>query len=349
MNKNALLSALADYVGYGAFVLLGYLLYFHTAYFQALLQPEAKKIILLLIQGYILFGFFYFFIRNSLFPRYLKEESKAILVFRFFFNLPKRIRPIAFAIPKDTKFLDLSIDEKTRVALLSFVVKFFYFPLMLSFFIGHFFSVSNSLQNRPQELFTASSFFNWGFFFLFNLMFLVDTLIFTVGYLLEARWLKNGIKSVDPYLSGWVVALLSYPPFNGAFEQLFRVNAEGLNFFFNQYSVMFALRVLILLLYGIYVWATIALFTKASNLTNRGIVGHGPYRFIRHPAYAAKNIAWWLETLPYFTSFTQIIPLLIWNTLYVLRALTEERHLLKDPDYKEYVKKVKWRFIPKIF
>ncbi len=48
----------------------------------------------------------------------------------------------------------------------------------------------------------------------------------------------------------------------------------------------------------IFSWASIALGFKASNLTNRGIVTHGPYAFVRHPGYAAKNFAWWLGALP---------------------------------------------------
>ena len=38
-----------------------------------------------------------------------------------------------------------------------------------------------------------------------------------------------------------------------------------------------------------------------------------------------------------------------WVYIYYLRAITEERHLIKDPEYQEYAKKVKHRFIPKIF
>ncbi len=49
---------------------------------------------------------------------------------------------------------------------------------------------------------------------------------------------------------------------------------------------------------AVFSWASIALGFKASNLTNRGIVTHGPYAFVRHPAYAAKNLAWWLGALP---------------------------------------------------
>lgn len=41
-----------------------------------------------------------------------------------------------------------------------------------------------------------------------------------------------------------------------------------------------------------------------------------------------------------------IVSLAAWTFIYFLRALTEERHLLKDQDYVEYVKKVKYMFVP---
>lgn len=47
--------------------------------------------------------------------------------------------------------------------------------------------------------------------------------------------------------------------------------------------------------------------------------------------------------------FTLWISILIWIYIYYLRSITEERHLIKDPEYKKYVEKVKYRFIPKVF
>lgn len=52
-------------------------------------------------------------------------------------------------------------------------------------------------------------------------------------------------------------------------------------------------------LWGIFAWASLSLGFKASNLTNRGIVTKGPYRWVRHPAYAAK-LGIWLIQLVFF-------------------------------------------------
>lgn len=49
---------------------------------------------------------------------------------------------------------------------------------------------------------------------------------------------------------------------------------------------------------AIYSRASLALGFKASNLTNRGIVSHGPYKYVRHPAYICKNLAWIIGGFP---------------------------------------------------
>ena len=108
--------------------------------------------------------------------------------------------------------------------------------------------------------------------------------------------------------------------------------------------------------------SSFSLFTKASNLTNRGIVDWGPYRIIRHPGYVAKNMFWLTTLIPVFIPNTSspdftwtaylvssaviIWGFLGWGTIYFLRAITEERFLMKDPDYVAYCKKVRYRFIP---
>jgi protein-S-isoprenylcysteine O-methyltransferase Ste14 len=108
---------------------------------------------------------------------------------------------------------------------------------------------------------------------------------------------------------------------------------------------------------GVYAWATLALGLRASNLTNRGIVTTGPYRWIRHPAYVAKNLSWWIGATPLFLKFActdprRLVPAILgtaaWSGIYVLRALTEERHLGSDPDYQAYRSRVRWRFIPRL-
>ena len=51
----------------------------------------------------------------------------------------------------------------------------------------------------------------------------------------------------------------------------------------------------------------------------------------------------WIE------AFGMVLGSIVWTFIYYMRAMTEERHLSLDPDYREYCKKVKYRFIPKVW
>jgi hypothetical protein len=100
---------------------------------------------------------------------------------------------------------------------------------------------------------------------------------------------------------------------------------------------------MILLLVAIYVWSTIAFGARFSNLTHRGIITNGPYRYSKHPAYLSKNLSWWLISTPFMLSgnaaqsLRACILLCMLNGIYYLRAKTEERHLSLDPVYRQYV------------
>jgi protein-S-isoprenylcysteine O-methyltransferase Ste14 len=98
----------------------------------------------------------------------------------------------------------------------------------------------------------------------------------------------------------------------------------------------------LLALTGLYVWATVIFGIRFSNLTHRGIVTNGPYRYFRHPAYLAKSLFWWLMYLPFVPvtdpadAVRATILLLGVNAIYLARARTEERHLMTDPKYRAY-------------
>lgn len=72
------------------------------------------------------------------------------------------------------------------------------------------------------------------------------------------------------------------------------------------------------------------------------------YGLIRHPGTTTKLLFWLLQAALYrqFWSARHLFGYLGWGLLYVLRALTEERHLSKFAEYRAYRKKVKYRFIP---
>src|SRR3546814_15850947 len=49
--------------------------------------------------------------------------------------------------------------------------------------------------------------------FLISFMFVVDVAFATVGYMLTMKPLDAHIRTANPYMTGWVAALIFYPPF----------------------------------------------------------------------------------------------------------------------------------------
>ncbi|MBI2996516.1 MAG: isoprenylcysteine carboxylmethyltransferase family protein [Candidatus Melainabacteria bacterium] len=261
-----------------------------------------------------------------------------------FFVLLKRIG-LMVATRDPSQIAGLFKVKRFNNFCLTCLVKGFFLPLMTMFMFHHVTTVQ-SLVSRIATPMEGIQLAHWFLDLIYNSLFIVDTGVALVGYGLELKWLGNKTKSVEPTMFGWAVALMCYPPFNRISGDYFPLmDRQDLFIEFTEEQKIF-IRIIIVLLYVVFVWATIALGVRFSNLSNKGIVDRGPYRFIRHPAYASKNIAWWFEHLQYMKGFHNVLFLCCWNLVYTIRAITEERHLMKDPEYKAYCKKVKYRFIP---
>jgi protein-S-isoprenylcysteine O-methyltransferase Ste14 len=259
--------------------------------------------------------------------------------------------------------LNLRLSLAAKQAGLALLLKFFFAPLMINWCLIHIADLSGSLLQliggiesglSGRALFDTSLF--WA---AFQLILFVDTLLFTLGYIIELPALGNRIRTVDPTFFGWFICLACYPPFNDFTGRFLEWQSSDFPHFANDF-VHLTVNVALLIALAIFSWASIALGFKASNLTNRGIVTHGPYAFVRHPAYAAKNLAWWLGALPTLGMMLadgswrgmaySLLALFGWTTIYALRAITEERHLLlSDNGYAQYAQKVQWRFVPGIW
>lgn len=223
----------------------------------------------------------------------------------------------------------------------AWTVKGFFLAFMLSIVPGNFASVvdwriDHAFAN-PVNL-TA---------FLIAIMFMIDVCMATVGYLLTCKPLDSHIRSANPTLAGWVAALICYPPFvlmgAGGPLDYHAGGAEWDMWTQGHTSVQWLLGGWLVLLTAIYAWATVAFGIRFSNLTHRGILTHGPYRWTRHPAYLSKNLFWWFSALPFLTlsgSLTDMVRncamLAVTNAVYYWRARTEEAHLSADPDYRAY-------------
>jgi len=237
-----------------------------------------------------------------------------------------------------------------RVAVLTTLLKGLFAPFMGAFANGWAIVTGENSDLGFLELFNRH-----GFWLAMKLILFVDVVFFTIGYLVEMPCLKNEIRSVDPTLLGWAAALLCYPPFN---ELTARILGSSVSDFpkFDDPMTHLALNLLLLILMAVYASASVALGLKASNLTHRGIVARGPYAWVRHPAYAAKNMAWWIASIPFvlvafdesiFAGVTAMASVIGWSMLYVLRAVTEEDHLRSvDGEYATYAARVRYRFVP---
>ena len=182
---------------------------------------------------------------------------------------------------------------------------------------------------------------------LITTMFLVDVQLATVGYLLTMRPLDSHIRTANPYLAGWVAALICYPPFtlmNGGGPLDYQVATASWSSWFADFPALLAIwGALLVVLTGVYAYATVAFGLRFSNLTHRGILTHGPYKWTRHPAYLAKNAYWWAATLPFIVTSGSLTDALrnsalmaLVSAVYYWRARTEEKHLLADPVYQAY-------------
>ena len=243
-----------------------------------------------------------------------------------------------------------SYSLEVKHTFLFYLVKFFFIPLMVPATVYYF--------NRSLDIFlysvitdnTVIGYFN-GFVFplLVNVIATIALAYYSFGYLVDSTKLKSKVKSVEPTMFGWIVVLICYAPFFWLAIQVIPFHTKDIVFFVNQ-EVTFIVRIGLLFVMLFKVWSIASLGAKCSNLTNRGIVSKGPYKWIRHPHYLAKLIVWWVTFLPVLIhNYWAIGSMIFWTMIYVLRALTEENHLQSDKDYVEYCSKVKWRFIPYVF
>jgi protein-S-isoprenylcysteine O-methyltransferase Ste14 len=183
---------------------------------------------------------------------------------------------------------------------------------------------------------------------LLDIFYAVDILFAVLGYILALRFLDTHIQSTEPTVLGWAVCLACYSPFYSIFG--IGLLPEQSVFQWDQWlasnPVLFYIcggSIIVLSL--IYALATVAIGYRMSNLTYRGLITSGPYRFTKHPAYVSKVISWWLVSLPFLSTeglaaaSIQSLSMTAITVIYYLRAKTEENHL---SNYSEYVQYANW-------
>jgi protein-S-isoprenylcysteine O-methyltransferase Ste14 len=80
---------------------------------------------------------------------------------------------------------------------------------------------------------------------------------------------------------------------------------------------------------------------------NRGVQTDGLYSYVRHPLYASE-LLWMLGFVLANPSAPNVALWITECALQFARAVAEERFLLADPSYKEYLARVRYRLIPRL-
>lgn len=227
--------------------------------------------------------------------------------------------------------------EEFRNYLFGWCVKGFFLPLMLSFLA----------INIERLLTTGFSFETFADFYLslINLIFSLDVTFGAIGYLLTCRALDSHIRKPEFTAFGWFFTLICYPPFLSVISKSFvslKEEQTWQDILITTPCIYLTWGFVIILLLGVYVWATVCFGCRFSNLTNRGIITYGPYRYMKHPAYFFKCLAWWFLLTP-FMSFSSLdlmvkacLLLCLKCGIYFARAKAEERLLSEDPAYVLY-------------
>lgn len=284
--------------------------------------------------------------------------SKNVLILRWLARVAGKVIGRATSSPVQPTF-------KEKNAFVFLLIKLFYGPLMLNSLCLEL-NVFPLLWQQFLQSPTVVSLADAGYAMFVSGVFLIDSALFCFGYHAEAFWLKNPVRYVETSLSGLLVCLACYAPFNNVTASFFGPsNGEVIILFRGElhHPLTWVLRGLAVMALLLLTSSSLSLFTRASNLTNRGIVSRGPYALVRHPGYMGKNLFWLLTLIPAFFAVDTSDPgfswaqhglfcaatvcgFIVWCSIYTLRALTEERLLMRDPDYAAYCRKVKYRFIP---
>jgi protein-S-isoprenylcysteine O-methyltransferase Ste14 len=185
-------------------------------------------------------------------------------------------------------------------------------------------------------------------------MLAIYTLLIAVlvpGYLFSSRLLATHLRAVDATLLGWAVTLACYRPLSVAvFDRWLAYRGAAADRASEKPwailtgdvpALLLAAGMAIILLELLHLWGEATFGLRASNLSNRGIICCGPYRFTKHPIYLSKCLGWLLIYMPFaiaspVANFRSTILFAVVCALFFARAYAEERLLARDPDYVAY-------------
>lgn len=236
-----------------------------------------------------------------------------------------------------------------RKVLLNLVMRAYFIPFMV---VQVYITMDSAIR------FSADDFNNYNLMtilvWLSSMLWFMDALVASAGYSIESRWAENRTRSIDMTVGGWLVCMACYEPFNQVTGTLFPfgpfiANVAPESFVFAEQTAIYIFKMVEIALLVALIYSDLSLGPSGVNITLKRLQTRGPYGIIRHPGTVCKLSLWWLQTAFYaqfWASPQLIIGHLAWNALYILRAYTEERHLCKHEEYRAYMARVRYRFIP---
>jgi protein-S-isoprenylcysteine O-methyltransferase Ste14 len=232
---------------------------------------------------------------------------------------------------------DISLLKKVNLKqhFLAWIVKLYFLPLMFVYLVG------NSSYRFDNS--TVTSIYDS----VYNGIYFIDVAFVCVGYTFANNLSDTQIRSTEPTMLGWACTLICYQPFWSLIGSNYISYSGSWGYWLQndpRLQVLWAFSIILCL--SLYIWATISFGSRLSNLTHRGILICGPYKYLRHPAYIGKLASYFLIYVPFIGNdlITVIRHCILWGMLggvYYLRAKTEEAHLRSiGPEYDMYAKEV---------
>ena len=173
-----------------------------------------------------------------------------------------------------------------------------------------------------------------------------------IGYFWESWFTKSRFREIDLHPIHWFVVLMCYTPFIGLAVKFvpFPSLAAKSTLLIGNSTFNSGIEIALLIFLVLYVLSGSALNFSTPNLCYKKIQTKGPYAIVRHPATTFKLGYFFLAFFRYRAAYTLtgFICYLVWMIVYICRALVEESFLKKFSDYRRYMKKTKYRFIPRI-
>ena len=354
-KKDVLKHYLSSVFVYG-FVLL--LLFIMPAFNQDITNSKISYLTVLLVY-YILYVVLAY-------PIFAKFKPQSILNSRNVTIIDYLKRQFKKA-PIEEKFANISMNEAEKQSFVILFIKAFFGSYCLSLLCNKYLiQLDYSLEflrvmnGQVASYFETSGMFGGIMQYIDDtadvwiaLMFTVTNFVFAFSYLTEAEFLKNKINYADTSFLGIFSCIMCYYPFVLLTEKIVPIALKDVIPVDND-ILRLTIYILVLIANLVAMIAILRLGTKSGNLTNRGIVTGFPYNIVRHPEYSMRIFYIILTIIPVYVighlsilgNIVLTIGMLMWIMLFVLRAVTEERNLIKDENYKNYIQKVKYRFIP---